>query len=200
MTSFWDEVYSENPYAYGETPNGFFAACLDQLARGTLLLPGEGPGRNALYAAGRGWTVTAFDASPVAVEQACSKAEELGLEIDFRQATYDDFAVEGHRFSALAFIFTHQPNTIRRAMHRRFLTCLQPGGHLIAEYYHRDQLELGTGGPKDLGMLYELDDLKEDFPEIHFQVAEHVEVELSEGSMHRGRSSLLRLFGQKAES
>lgn len=46
--------------AYGTEPNAFFKAQLDQLTPGRLLLPAEGEGRNAVYAAKKGWEVAAF--------------------------------------------------------------------------------------------------------------------------------------------
>ena len=56
MKDMWEERYAADEYAYGEEPNAFFKACLDGLpAPGRLLLPGEGEGRNAVYAARQGW-------------------------------------------------------------------------------------------------------------------------------------------------
>ena len=63
MNSFWNERYSTNEYAYGTEPNEFFKSVLSKLEVGKLLLPGEGEGRNAVYAAKQGWHVTAFDTS-----------------------------------------------------------------------------------------------------------------------------------------
>ena len=66
MENFWDQRYSEPGFAYGKDTNGFFRQVLDEMQPGKLLLPGEGEGRNAVYAASRHWEVTAFDQSRVA--------------------------------------------------------------------------------------------------------------------------------------
>lgn len=197
MSEFWNEVYSQNPDAYGQKPNQFFASCLQTLQPGTLLLPGEGTGRNALFAARLGWEVIAFDASEVAVQLAQHRAEQENLSVSFYHNTYELFPLGYLSVNALAFIFTHQDNSVRRAMHHRFIECLTPGGALIAEYYHQDQLPLGTGGPKDLNMLYRLDDLQGDFPDVEWTICDHSTVEMSEGSLHQGLSSVIRLFGRK---
>ncbi|WP_212747638.1 hypothetical protein [Fodinibius saliphilus] len=60
---FWNERYSGNHFVYGTHPNTFFKQQLDKLSPGELLMPAEGEGRNAVYAAEQGWSVTAFDVS-----------------------------------------------------------------------------------------------------------------------------------------
>ena len=60
MTNFWNERYSEKEYVYGEAPNVFFATQLNTLPPGTIILPCEGEGRNAVYAAANGWRSEQF--------------------------------------------------------------------------------------------------------------------------------------------
>ncbi len=61
MHSIWNERFSNQEYVYGEEPNVFFAAQLTKLEKGIIILPCEGEGRNAAYAASKGWVVKAFD-------------------------------------------------------------------------------------------------------------------------------------------
>lgn len=63
MKEHWDERYSAETYIYGTHPNAWFAAKIEGLTPGKLLLPAEGEGRNAVHAAVKGWEVTAFDQS-----------------------------------------------------------------------------------------------------------------------------------------
>jgi hypothetical protein len=55
--------YSGKEYAYGTLPNKYFNQQIDKFKPGKLLLPGEGKGRKAGYAAKMGWKVTAIDQS-----------------------------------------------------------------------------------------------------------------------------------------
>ena len=55
MKEFWDTRYAEIDFAYGKTPNTFFKDSIDKLTPGKLLLPADGEGRNAVYAATKGW-------------------------------------------------------------------------------------------------------------------------------------------------
>ena len=63
MKEFWNERYAAENYVYGTLPNTFFKYELSRLRPGKILLPAEGEGRNAVYAAEQGWDVYAFDYS-----------------------------------------------------------------------------------------------------------------------------------------
>ena len=63
MKEFWNQRYSDSEYAYGKKPNRFFKREIDRLNPGSLFLPGEGEGRNAVYAATKGWNGHALDSS-----------------------------------------------------------------------------------------------------------------------------------------
>jgi len=55
MKAFWEERFGQTSYIYGKEPNKFFAVSLAELSPGRILLPGEGEGRNAVFAARKGW-------------------------------------------------------------------------------------------------------------------------------------------------
>ncbi len=76
QVEFWNTRYAEKAYAYGEKPNVFFAEKINELQPLSLLLPAEGEGRNAVYAAKLGWDVTAFDYSSEGKDKAVSSTEE----------------------------------------------------------------------------------------------------------------------------
>jgi len=82
MKDFWNERYDEESYAYGNSPNVFFKQQLDKLKVGSLLLPAEGEGRNAVYALSWGWEVLAFDFSESAMVKAKKLAATYNLNLD----------------------------------------------------------------------------------------------------------------------
>ena len=71
----WDNRYSADDYIYGIEPNSYFKSIIDSLKPGSLLLPGEGEGRNAVYAASKGWKVTAYDISTEGRKKAMALAK-----------------------------------------------------------------------------------------------------------------------------
>ena len=54
----------------------------------------------------------------------------------------------------------HLPPALRARVLARAAAALRPGGHLILEAYTPRQLELGTGGPPQLELLWEAEDLR----------------------------------------
>ena len=75
MKNFWDERYKAKTYVYGKEPNQYFAEKLRELEPGKILLPAEGEGRNAVFAARQGWEVSAFDSSSEGRKKAFLLAE-----------------------------------------------------------------------------------------------------------------------------
>ena len=53
----WDERFSLPGYAYGTEPNSFLVQMASEIPSGRVLSLAEGEGRNAVYLAGRGYTV-----------------------------------------------------------------------------------------------------------------------------------------------
>ena len=198
MKDMWEQRYGADEYAYGEEPNAFFKACLDGLpVPGRLLLPADGEGRNAVYAAQRGWQVDAFDFSPAAREKALRLAERHGVHINYEVADYETAHIEPEAYDAVALIFAHKHQSIRRTVHRKLVLALKPGGHLFLEAYSKDQLAYGTGGPPTEQLLYALEDLREDFSALDIVELERVEAEIHEGRYRTGLASVLRLVARR---
>ncbi len=199
MKEMWDERYGQVEYAYGEEPNVFFRSCLDRMRPGRLLLPGEGEGRNAVYAARQGWTVDAFDFSASGREKALRLAARHGVGINYEVADYESAQIEPGTYDAVALIFAHLPENIRRSFHRKLATALAPGGRLILEAYSKEQLGYGTGGPPNEQLLYTLEDLREDFSDLVILQLEKEEAEIREGRYHTGLASVVRLVATRPE-
>lgn len=129
MNSFWDQRYAEEGFAYGEDPNRFLCDQLSRLEPGALLLPAEGEGRNAVWAATNGWRVSAFDTSTVGRDKALTMARRRGVEIGYELRSVTDHLVDFEgRFDAVGLVFMHLPSEIRRSAHRAVARCLRPGG------------------------------------------------------------------------
>lgn len=191
----WDERFSADDFHYGKEPNEFFKEEIDKLTPGRLLLPAEGEGRNAIYAAKLGWEVVAFDASIEGMKKALRFAKEEGVTIDFQHKTYDEFIAEEESFDLLVFIYAHHPN--RQNNHRKFARFVKPNGKILLEGFSKEQLQYGTGGPPVLSLLFSEEELKEDFKDLKEVKTEKLIRHLSEGKHHKGDSSIIRLRGVK---
>jgi SAM-dependent methyltransferase len=193
--SFWDRRFAESGFAYGEEPNRFLRRKLAEVEPGALLLPAEGEGRNAVWAASRGWRVYAFDTSTVGRDKALDMARRRGVEIEYGvRSVADDLSDLEGRFDAVGLVFMHLPPEIRRRAHRAVARCLRPGGVLVLEAFSEQQLDRGTGGPREAELLYRLDELEADFEELTIRSIEGLDVELAEGRYHRGLANVVRVI------
>lgn len=191
----WDQRYADEEFHYGKEPNEFFKREIDKLKPGKLLLPAEGEGRNAVYAAKLGWDVVAFDSSVEGQKKAYRLAKEQGVEIEYQLKSYEEFTAEENSFDMLAFIYAHNPN--RQQNHRKLARFVKPGGKILLEGFSKEQLQYGTGGPPVLQLLFSEEEIKEDFKDLTEIKVEKVVKHLSEGKHHLGDSSIIQLLGEK---
>ena len=202
MRDFWNVRYSEEAYAYGTAPNVFFRDELKKLSPGKALFPAEGEGRNAVYAATCGWNVVAFDQSEAGKEKALQLAAEKGVEIDYAVTSLAEFEAQEGSFDALILIYAHFPEDLRKAFHQKLSQMVKPGGVLLLEGFSKRHLAYNSvneraGGPKELSMLFSLEELAADFSDFEFQFSEEATVQLNEGLYHVGESAVVRLVGVK---
>ncbi len=200
MKEHWDERYSAEAYIYGTNPNAWFAAKLDELTPGKLLLPAEGEGRNAVYAALKGWEVTAFDQSAEGRKKALKLATEKEVNIEYNIQDLTEFDGKKDHFDAIALIFVHMPAEIRTTVHQNLLKSLKPGGHIILEAFTTSQLKNNTGGPRSEHLLYECDQIKQDFHSLELIERSELTVHLDEGPLHQGEANVIRLYARKSLS
>lgn len=193
---FWDQRYTENETVYGTEPNRYFKAFIDSHRPGSILLPAEGEGRNAIYAASKGWEVDAFDFSPVAREKALKRAKNLGLTINYFTARAEDFKA-GKRYDAVALIYVHLPEEVRKGFHQEVYQSLKSGGYMVLEAFAREQINNTSGGPKDGALLYDAPTICTDFPFLHLLSCGQKTVLLAEGPFHQGKAEVLQMIGQK---
>lgn len=199
MYDFWQQRYQEDGYAYGEQPNVLFKHFIDEREPGRLLLPAEGEGRNAVYAALKGWQVDAYDYSEQALENAEKFANAKGARVNFIHCSHDDVTeCMAKDYDAIALIYVHVHNDIRRDFHKALLSLLKPGGEFMMEAFTTQQINNESGGPRVVEMLYTLQDVKDDFADsCDFELLEELNEELNEGKYHVGKADFIRMIAKK---
>lgn len=195
MNEIWNMRYAQDDYVYGKQPNEFFKEQLLLLQPGKILLPAEGEGRNAVFAALKGWKVTAFDSSSEAKKKAEKLALENGVEIEYRIDSFEDIELEENTFDLIVLIYAH--TATRQSNHRKLLKFLKPGGIILLEGFSKNQINNTTGGPKNVEMLFSKEELLEDFNALSYLNIWEEELFLSEGKHHLGKASVIRCVGKK---
>lgn len=202
MIEFWNERYSKPDYAYGIEPNEFFKLQISRLPKGKILMPAEGEGRNAVYAAQIGWEVEAFDQSAEGRLKALELAKKKQVNISYQVGTINDLSLPEHSFDAMGLIYAHFPAEIKSSYHSYLIETLRTGGIVIFEAFSKKHLDYkktnpAVGGPDNLAMLFSIDEIEADF--YDFDVIELIEQEinLNEGTFHVGTGSVIRFVGKK---
>lgn len=197
MSEFWNSRYNTEEFIYSKNPNTYFKEKLDSLKVGKLLLIAEGEGRNAVYAAKKGWKVTAVDNSSVAKQKALKLADENNVEIEYILSSYLDFKIEENTYDAISIINFHIPENERKLIHQKLCNGLKQNGHFILHSYNKRQINYNSGGPKDVNILYALDDIKDDFKILETIETYEKIIDLDEGQLHQGKAEIIRYFGRK---
>lgn len=194
---FWNERYKSNASVYGHQPNSFFKENIIQLQPGKLLLPAEGEGRNALYAASLGWQVDAFDYSEEARQKALTRAAAENLIIDYSLSDINEITLPFNEYDLIGLVYLHLPETVRKAFHHKCIDALKPGGTVILEAFDKEQIINHSGGPKEISMLYSLELLQDDFSTLDITLALQQDIFLEEGAFHSGIAEVVRLIASK---
>lgn len=196
-STFWDARFKGPGFAYGDDGNDFLVEVTPRLPVGRALSLGEGEGRNARHLARAGFAVTAVDASAVGLEKTRVRAAAESLAVETVHANLDAYVIAPGAWDVIASIFCHLPTDLRRAVHRAAAQGLRSGGAFVLEAYTPAQLAHGTGGPKDLAMLYTLDDLREDLAGLTLEIGREVTREIHEGELHHGTSAVVQVLARK---
>lgn len=197
--SFWDDRFSDEQYVYGIQPNSFVREAVDNWlpASQEVLALGAGEGRNTVYLARQGHTVTAVDYSAKGLRKTRRLAEEEGVHLDTIQADVRDWAPD-RQWDAVVVTFLHLPASERGRLYRLIQRLLHPDGVLVAEWFRPEQRTEGytSGGPPDSDMMVTREELREHFLHDGIESLEVAEPVLEEG-MHRGPAATVRFVWRR---
>ena len=198
----WYDRYSSTEFAYGEQPNNYLKEQLEKLNAGSILFPAEGEGRNAVFAARLGWTVSAFDISSEGKKKALKLAETNSVTIDYQIGELPALNYSSEQFDVIALIYAHFPADVKSSIHTTLDKYLRKNGLVIFEAFSKKHIDYISrnekiGGPKDIAMLFSIDELRSDFENYEIIELVKTEIELNEGLFHNGKGSVIRFVGRK---
>lgn len=196
----WESRYSEDEYVYGTDPNDFLVKSVADLPPGRTLCLADGEGRNGVYLATLGHTVTSVDLTEAGMAKAAKLAETHGVEITTVVADLADYDFGVDRWDLIVSIFAHTAPPARARVHARVATALAVDGRFILEAYTPDQIGRGTGGPPDPEMTMTLDGLREELVDMHIISGGETVRPIIEGRLHNGEGAVVQVIAQRPDA
>ena len=197
----WDEIYSGTEFAFSKEPNDFLRETFEQIpAGGHVLCLAEGEGRNAVFLAQQGYTVTAMDMSEIGLIKATQLAKDRGVTITTQVADLADYQFGENKWDAIVSIWAHVPDALRHYIHAQIVTALKPNGVFIVESYTKEQLKTDAiGGPSasQIERFGSLENLQSELMELKEIIGIERLRMVSEGKRHQGLSAVVQFVGKK---
>ena len=103
----WNDRYGGGEHIFGKEPNEYFKNKLDTLSPSNVYLPGDGEGRNGIYAAEKGWNVTSADFSVVAIERAKEFASHRDVNLNFQFIDLITEELPQNKYDVVGVSFLH---------------------------------------------------------------------------------------------
>jgi 2-polyprenyl-3-methyl-5-hydroxy-6-metoxy-1,4-benzoquinol methylase len=150
----WDRRYAAAERVWSARPNVFVVDLVEGLTPGSALDVGAGEGRNALWLAEQGWSVTAVDFSAVAIER--GRSSPGGRRVDWQVADVTSYTPD-RAFDLVLLAYLHLRPEAGRTVLRRSASWVAPGGHLVVVSHAVRNLLDGVGGPQDPEVLHDED-------------------------------------------
>jgi hypothetical protein len=129
-------------------------------------------------------------------------ASDNKVSIEYQVSEIQNLTYENEQFDVIALIYAHFPTELKSSYHQTLNQYLKINGLVIFEAFSKNHLAYiarnkEVGGPRELGMLFSIDEIKADFPNYEILLLEEREITLKEGAFHNGVGSVIRFIGRK---
>ncbi|MDG1011075.1 MAG: class I SAM-dependent methyltransferase [Amylibacter sp.] len=189
----WDERYSIDDYLFGQKPAQALLRNEKHLVPcGETLLIADGEGRNSVYLAKKGFKVTSSDSSIVAQEKAKALADSHCVKVHFKLENFFDIDWSRKQYDNIVGIcFQFIPPELMGEVFKGLRLATKKGGIILIHGYTPKQIQYGTGGPKDVSLMYTKKTFTRSFNPSEIHLLEEYEATISEGPGHSGKSSMI---------
>lgn len=181
----WNRRYEGPDLLWTARPNRLLVTEVADMTPGRALDLGCGEGRNAVWLATQGWSVTGVDFADVGVDKGRRLAEAEGVSVEWVVADLRAYQPEGDAYDLVIVLYLHLPAPDRRAIHRAAVRSLRPGGTFLVVGHDLTNLTDGYGGPQDPSILFTPDEVVEDLASLSMVKSERARRQVSTGGGER---------------
>ena len=182
----WNRILTSPKPGFNVKPNAFLVEMVRGVTPGQALDVGMGQGRNAIYLAQQGWTLTGFDPADQAVAAARQAAKSSGVTLTTYVLRDDEFDFGRDKWDLIVLSYVGA-----RGLIPKLYDSLKPGGRVVTEAFHRDATKAGPIGGQ---VVYDDNELLKLFD--RFRIVRYEDTEgMSDFGLRTTR--LVRLCAQK---
>lgn len=149
----WDRRYDTADYVWHTEPNQFLPGLIADAPVGRALDLACGEGRNAVWLARQGWSVTAVDFSAVGIEKGRRLATESGVAVEWVVADVTTWPGRAGSYDLVIIFYVQLPAPQRAAMLATAAGAVAAGGRFVMVAHDLTNLTEGVGGPQDPTVL-----------------------------------------------
>lgn len=158
----WNARYDTSELVWTGEPNRFLPPEVAGLTPGRALDLACGEGRNAVWLATQGWTVTGLDFSDVGLAKAAKLATDRGVIGVWEVGDATDWSPPEQKFDLVIVFYLQLPAAERRAAMRTAVASMAPGATFLLVAHDLLNLSEGHGGPQDPSVLTTAEDILDD--------------------------------------
>ena len=194
----WDERYSIDDYLFGQKPAQALLRNEEYLVPcGETLLIADGEGRNSVYLAKNGFKVTSSDSSIVAQQKAKALADSQNVKVNFKLENFFDIDWSKKQYdNIIGICFQFIPPELIEEAFMGLRSATKKGGTILIHGYTPEQIHYGTGGPKDVSLMYTEATFAHSFTNSEIHLLEKYEAKISEGPCHNGKSAKIEFIAK----
>jgi SAM-dependent methyltransferase len=152
----WNRRYASPEFVWTVEANRFLVAEAAGLPPGRALDLAAGEGRNAVWLAEHGWTVTAVDFADEAIAKGrrLAEARQVAHALRWVAADLRDYEPAAQQHDLVALIYLQVPQIELIPILKRAAQAVAPGGTFLLVAHDSANLTQGYGGPQNPDVLY----------------------------------------------
>ena len=157
----WNERYRSTDSLWIGEPDNSLREAISTIDAGTAVDIGAGEGRNSIFLARSGWSVTAVDFSEVALSRLQEVINRENLSAQTVLMDVVEYLETPGVFDLSVMANMHPPIEQRYLLYAGLLRATRRGGHIFLTGHHKDSL--GFAGPANIDMLIDEDEIRDFF-------------------------------------
>jgi len=189
----WNKRYAARELVWSAGPNRLLEQEVRAMAPARALDAACGEGRNALWLAEQGWTVTGADFSDVAIDKARRIGRQRGVDVSWQVVDLAREIPSGGPWDLVCLLYLHTDAAERTHWLPGLVDAVAPGGTFLYVGHDPANIDHGVGGPQKPEYLLDARAIVAALPGWRIEAARVVERPVAADPGHGGEAGGIAL-------